>query len=157
MTCLFTPYYLPACTCELCLFGDIEALLHSLSLGGGGGGWMVRLAPRRSFLFGARARASARARGQKRGRDLRGPTPLQNAPIRAASRFFRVCSRRRGGRNLATACGHRIALRKWKETKQEPGTAEPGNRLGCCLISFHFLWAILCPQAVHSNCAAAFS
>ena len=20
--------------------------------------------------------------------------------------------------------------------------------LGCCLISFHFLWAILCPQAV---------
>ena len=42
---------------------------------------------------------------------------------------------------MSTACGHRIALRK--ETKQEPGTAEPGNRLGCCLISFHFLWAIL--------------
>ena len=38
--------------------------------------------------------------------------------------------------------------RKWKETKQLPGTAGPGNRLGCCLVSFHFLWAILCPQAV---------
>ena len=47
-----------------------------------------------------------------------------------------------------TACGHRIAHRKWKEIKLQPGTAEPGNRLGCCLISLHFLWAILCPQAV---------
>ena len=32
----------------------------------------------------------------------------------------------------------------------QPGTAGPGNSLGCCLISFHFLWAILCPQAVFS-------
>ena len=32
--------------------------------------------------------------------------------------------------------------RKWKDTKQQPGTAGPGNMLGCCLISFHFLWAI---------------
>ena len=32
-----------------------------------------------------------------------------------------------------------MAHRKWKEAKQEPGTAGPGNRLGCCLISFHFL------------------
>ena len=48
-----------------------------------------------------------------------------------------------------TACGHRMAHRKWKETKQEPGTAGPGNRLGCCLVSFHFLWAILCPEAVY--------
>ena len=30
--------------------------------------------------------------------------------------------------------------RKWKEIKQQPGTAGPGNMLGCCLISFHFLW-----------------
>ena len=30
----------------------------------------------------------------------------------------------------------------WKEIKQEPGTAGPGNMLGCCLLSFHFLWAI---------------
>ena len=31
-----------------------------------------------------------------------------------------------------TACGHRIAHRKWKETKLHPGTAGPGNMLGCC-------------------------
>ena len=47
-----------------------------------------------------------------------------------------------------TACGHRIAHRKWKEIKLQPGTAGPGNMLGCCFFSFHFLWAILCPQAV---------
>ena len=45
--------------------------------------------------------------------------------------------------------GHRMAHRKWKETKQQPSmlpctTAVPG----CSLVSFHFLWAILCPQAV---------
>ena len=50
---------------------------------------------------------------------------------------------------ILTACGHRIAHRKWKESKLQPGTAGPGNRLGCCLISFRFLWAILCPQAVY--------
>ena len=37
-----------------------------------------------------------------------------------------------------------MAHRKWKETKQQPsllpGPAVPG--------SVHFLWAILCPQAV---------
>ena len=32
--------------------------------------------------------------------------------------------------------------RKWREIQQQPGTARPGNMLGCCLISFHFLWAI---------------
>ena len=30
--------------------------------------------------------------------------------------------------------------RKWREIQQQPGTAGPGNMLGCCLISFHFLW-----------------
>ena len=49
-----------------------------------------------------------------------------------------------------TACGHRIAHWKWKETKQQPGTAGPGNMLGCCFVSFHFLWAILCPHNVQS-------
>ena len=39
-------------------------------------------------------------------------------------------------------CTGRMAHRKWKEAKQLPGTAGPGNMLGCCLISFHFLWAI---------------
>ena len=51
-------------------------------------------------------------------------------------------------RPCSTACGHRMAHRKWKETKQQPGTAGPGNMLGWCLVSFHFLWSILCPQAV---------
>ena len=41
-----------------------------------------------------------------------------------------------------------MAHGKWKETKLQPGTAGPGNMLGCSLVSFHFLWAILCPQAV---------
>ena len=52
---------------------------------------------------------------------------------------------------MSTACGHRIAHRKWKESKLQPGTAGPGNMLGCCLVSFHFLWAILCPQAVQCD------
>ena len=49
-----------------------------------------------------------------------------------------------------TACGHRMAHRKWKETKLQPGTAGPGNMLGCCLVSFHFLWAILSTSTVHA-------
>ena len=51
---------------------------------------------------------------------------------------------------LSTACGRRMAHRKWKETKQLPimlpGPAVPGFSL----VSFHFLWANLCPQAVHA-------
>ena len=35
-----------------------------------------------------------------------------------------------------------MAHRKWKEAKQLPGRAGPGNMLGCSLISFHFLLAI---------------
>ena len=45
----------------------------------------------------------------------------------------------------------RMAHRIWKESKQQPGTAEPGNMLGCCLISFYFLWAILSMTTVHSE------
>ena len=29
------------------------------------------------------------------------------------------------------------------ENKLQPSTAGPSNMLGCCLISFHFLWAVL--------------
>ena len=43
----------------------------------------------------------------------------------------------------------RMSHRKWKDTKQHPGTAGPGNMLGCCLISFQFLWAILSTSTVH--------
>ena len=46
-----------------------------------------------------------------------------------------------------TACGHRMAHRK--EIEQQP-TMLPGPAVpGCSLVSFHILWAILCPQAVH--------
>ena len=42
----------------------------------------------------------------------------------------------------------RMAHRIWKETKQPPVTPGPGNMLGCCLNSFHFLWAILSTSTV---------
>ena len=41
-----------------------------------------------------------------------------------------------------------MAHRIWIETKQHPGTAGPGNMLGCCLLSFHFLFAILSTSTV---------
>ena len=44
-----------------------------------------------------------------------------------------------------------MASRIWKETERQPGTAGPGNRLGCCLISFHFLWAILSTSTVQGT------
>ena len=42
-----------------------------------------------------------------------------------------------------------MAHRKWEEAKQLPGTAGPGNMLGCCLIYFHFLGAIHPIRPVH--------
>ena len=42
-----------------------------------------------------------------------------------------------------------MAHRKWEEIKQQPGTAGPGNMLGCCLLPFHFLWAIHPIRPVH--------
>ena len=51
--------------------------------------------------------------------------------------------------SLYTVLVLRMAQRKRKDTKQQPGTAEPGNMLGCCLISFHSLWAILSTSTVH--------
>ena len=49
-----------------------------------------------------------------------------------------------------TGCGLRIAHRKWN-LSSSLGTAGPGNILGCCFVSFHFLWAILWPHPVLSN------
>ena len=49
---------------------------------------------------------------------------------------------------VSTACRHRMAHRKWKETKQQPSMLPGPAVSGCCSIFFHFLWAILCPQAV---------
>ena len=42
----------------------------------------------------------------------------------------------------------RMAHRVWRETKQQPGTAGPGNMLDCCLVSFHFLSTILSTSTV---------
>ena len=44
----------------------------------------------------------------------------------------------------------RMAHRIWKETKQQPGTPGTGNMPGCCLVSFHFLWANLSTSTVVS-------
>ena len=52
---------------------------------------------------------------------------------------------------MSTVLVLRMAHRIWKETKQEPGTAEPGNMLGCCLNYFHFLWAILSTSTVECD------
>ena len=51
----------------------------------------------------------------------------------------------------ATACGHRMAHRKWKETKQQPSMLPGPAMPGCSLVSFHFLWDILCPQVVQGG------
>ena len=51
----------------------------------------------------------------------------------------------------------RMAHRKWKETKQHQGTAEPGNMLGCCLNSFYFLSAILSTSTVQRSAVTAVS
>ena len=54
-------------------------------------------------------------------------------------------------RTNSTVLVLRMAHKKKKETKQEQGTAEPGNMLGCCLNSFDFLWAILSMSTVHGG------
>ena len=56
-----------------------------------------------------------------------------------------------GWKDHSTVLMFKIAHRIWKEAKQQQGTAGPGNMLGSCLVSFHFLWAILCPQAVQGG------
>ena len=49
---------------------------------------------------------------------------------------------------LPGARGHRMAHRKWKETKQQPSML-PGPAVpGCCLVSFNFLCAIMWPHTV---------
>ena len=45
-----------------------------------------------------------------------------------------------------------MAHRKWQETKLQQRTAGPGNMLGCCLVSLHFLWAILSTSTVECRC-----
>ena len=42
----------------------------------------------------------------------------------------------------------RMANRKWKETKQLPSMLSGPALHGCCLVSFHILWAILSTSTV---------
>ena len=44
-----------------------------------------------------------------------------------------------------------MSHRKRKETKQQPGTAGPGNMLGCCLVSHCLLYDIHSTHPVHVN------
>ena len=44
-----------------------------------------------------------------------------------------------------------MSYRKRKETKQQTGTAGPGNILGCCLVSLHFLCDIYSIHSVHDS------
>ena len=39
-------------------------------------------------------------------------------------------------------------MKRIEAAPKQPGTAGPGNMLGYCLVSFHFLWAILWPHTV---------
>ena len=54
----------------------------------------------------------------------------------------------RAGWQFNTVLVLRMAHRIWKETKQQPGTAGPGHMLGCCLVYFHFMWAILSTSTI---------
>ena len=47
-----------------------------------------------------------------------------------------------------TACGHRMAYRKWKESKQQPSMLPDPAVPGCCLLSFHILWGKLSTRTV---------
>ena len=63
--------------------------------------------------------------------------------VKKACPFLKYCGIvRSAGQAAHTGRMWWMAHRKWKEAKQLPGTAGPGNMLGCCLIYFHFLWAI---------------
>ena len=65
-----------------------------------------------------------------------GPSKLQNCKWKT--------------RNFAhsTVLVLRMAHRNWKETKQQPSMLPVPAVLGCCLVSFHFLWAILSTSTV---------
>ena len=54
-------------------------------------------------------------------------------------------TRKKAGMDIKTCTVRVDSLphRKSIEIKQQPGTAGPGNMLGCCLIYFHFRWGKL--------------
>ena len=53
-----------------------------------------------------------------------------------------------GNRACTTVLVLRMAHRKWKETKQQPSMLPVLAVPGCCLISFHIMWAILSTSTV---------
>ena len=83
---------------------------------------------------------------------------LQYQPTRRRNITCQKClakSHHWGGDTDCTVRVDSLAHRKWKEIKQQPGTAGPGNMLGCCLISFHFLWGKLSTRTVECCAVAA--
>ena len=61
-------------------------------------------------------------------------TRTQNSPI-----IYSILYVGRATLGLGTEWMEWMSHRKRKETKQQPGTAGPGNILGCCLVSLRFL------------------
>ena len=76
-------------------------------------------------------------------------TSLENAHKSHLGIMSGNCMNR--GRWTTTAHTTVLVFRIWKETKQEPVTVGPGNMLGCCLVSFPILWAILSTSTVHAR------
>ena len=69
-----------------------------------------------------------------------------NFPFARAHRQYPLCSDLAfSGRS--TEWMEWMSYRKWKETKQQPGTAGPGNIHGCCLVSLRLLCNI---HSIHS-------
>ena len=42
-----------------------------------------------------------------------------------------------------------LSYRKWRETKQQPSRNRSGHQISCCLVSLHFLCAILSSRPVY--------
>ena len=59
--------------------------------------------------------------------------------VRIQYLIFHNCARASDRGGMCTVLVLRMARRIWTEIKQQPGTAGPGNMLGSCLVSFHFL------------------
>ena len=80
------------------------------------------------------------------------PVSLMNAMLQVSSPPQTPQRERRTGQ--VTKFGSTVRVdslphRKWREIHQQPGTAGPGNMLGCCLISFisceeNYLRALYC-------------
>ena len=66
-------------------------------------------------------------------------------PLRATYDDYGSCL---NSASYSTVLVLRMAHRKWKETKQQPSMLTGPGVPGCCLVSFHILWAILSTSTV---------